>query len=79
MGVLQQDLEHLRSVRDLDHLDDPHAGVQLLNLGLKLRFRVFPHKGLDLADKNSLPSEEIRGCEKGKVDLGQGLDGGGFK
>ena len=60
MGVLQQDLEHLRSVRDLDHLVDPHARVQLLNLGFKLRFRVFPHESLDLADKNRLPSEEVR-------------------
>ena len=60
VGIFQQDLEHPRSVWELDHLVDLHARVQLLNLGLKLRFRVFSHKSLDLADKNRLPSEEVR-------------------
>ena len=65
-------LEHPRSVRDLDHLVDPHARVQLMNLSFKLRFRVFSHESLDLADK----SEEVSGGEGSELDFGQRLDGG---
>ena len=36
VGIFQQDLEHPRLVRHFGHLIDPHARVQLLNLGLKL-------------------------------------------
>ena len=32
VGIGQQDLEHPRSVRDLDHLVDFYAGVEQLNL-----------------------------------------------
>ena len=78
VGIFQQNLEHPRSVRDLGHLIDPHARVLLLNLSPNLRFSVFSHVRLDLAEKNRLRSEEIKEREGGKIKFRQGLDGGGF-
>ena len=44
VGIRQQDLEHPRPIRDFGQLVDLYARFELLNLGLYLRFRVFPYE-----------------------------------
>ena len=77
VGILYQDLEHPRPVRDFGHLVDFHARVELLNISLKIRFSALSHERFDLADKNSLRGEEIRERERGEVNCDQGKDGSG--